>query len=323
MNGWQKRPVFVVSIPRRAESLEMVKDTWADTGIGLKVWPGVDGLEDFEFRPDESLASQFVDAYKNGLVDAHRKGTDSEIACVIACYLSHYRLWQYCLKQGYERVLVIEDDAFPDNISKKLWDELWSLPLSCEYINLCPTDTGNLNQFKKAAKMFGVLKWFMPFCKFNLQDAFASHQLLYGTYALCRLPVLVAGAVAYIVTQEGMEKLCRHAMPISKTVDGFIGSFWVSGLKHFSLFPSALKHMGSKSAIVSHSSHQSDMQAISAYDENLVSEKRNKMMQLKYVLVHRQNFTPTRSGVNYIAIISLFNDSQTLCERDQKNDMFF
>ena len=47
-----------------------------------------------------------------------------------ACAVSHFRLWEHCIAQGYEQVLILEDDAvfrkdWLPQVMEKLSDPMW------------------------------------------------------------------------------------------------------------------------------------------------------------------------------------------------------
>ncbi|XP_074596201.1 glycosyltransferase 25 family member-like [Brevipalpus obovatus] len=96
--------IYIINLKRRPKRLERMIKTLNRLGVDAKVWPAVDGKE-------LSMANLIRNniAMMDGYVDPYRKMpmTFGEIAC----FLSHYQIWQEVVERNYSKVIIFEDDV--------------------------------------------------------------------------------------------------------------------------------------------------------------------------------------------------------------------
>ena len=102
--------IFVITLERATDRQEQVKKRLE--GLNFKFFYGVDKLKlSFEQVISENIYNEKeakrLNRYSKGMVLGH-----------VACALSHRKLYEHILEQGYKRVLIFEDDVVP------LYDDL-------------------------------------------------------------------------------------------------------------------------------------------------------------------------------------------------------
>ncbi|HEY6005313.1 MAG TPA: glycosyltransferase family 25 protein [Anaeromyxobacter sp.] len=104
LNGWADR-IFVVSLPRAAERRQRARDRLA--GLDFRFLDAVDKLD----LDREKLRAQGIyDERRTPRAFRHR--ADMPLGHV-GCSLSHRAIYEEVVKNGWRRVLVLEDDVVP------------------------------------------------------------------------------------------------------------------------------------------------------------------------------------------------------------------
>jgi glycosyl transferase, family 25 len=136
----------------------------------------------------------------------------------IACALSHKRMYELIINNGYNRTLILEDDVEPihENISK-INDILKALPDSWELLYFDYSRNEQLQKVKQywyhIIHALGGLKW--------------SHQMIRNLYAKPYNKYLnIAGyhdyTDAYAITLDGAEKLLAMQTPLAYVADNLL-----------------------------------------------------------------------------------------------------
>ncbi|XP_074596203.1 glycosyltransferase 25 family member-like [Brevipalpus obovatus] len=105
--------IYIINLKRRPERLERMMKILDLLGVDAKVWPAVDGKElskDYLIRNNITM----LDGYIN-----ERNLTFGEIAC----FLSHYQIWQEVVEKNYSKVIIFEDDVRFEKIFRAKWME--------------------------------------------------------------------------------------------------------------------------------------------------------------------------------------------------------
>uniref|UniRef100_A0A7E4ZZN9 ZP domain-containing protein n=1 Tax=Panagrellus redivivus TaxID=6233 RepID=A0A7E4ZZN9_PANRE len=104
--------IYVVNLKRRPERLQKMDLIMRLLGIEYRVFEAVDGLK----LTDEQIASlRFLPGYEDPYYKRPMKAGE------IGCFLSHYGVWQDVVRNGYDRVVVFEDDVrFSENSTIQL-----------------------------------------------------------------------------------------------------------------------------------------------------------------------------------------------------------
>ncbi|KAG7174641.1 Glycosyltransferase 25 family member-like [Homarus americanus] len=95
--------IYLISLVRRPERRERMKHCFDELGLDVKTFDAVDGkkLNDSYLR---QLGVKQMTTYKDPW--SKRDMTFGEIGC----FLSHYFIWEDIVRNGYEKVLLFEDD---------------------------------------------------------------------------------------------------------------------------------------------------------------------------------------------------------------------
>ncbi|CAG8677073.1 31313_t:CDS:2 [Gigaspora margarita] len=162
-------------------------------------------LENRSDRQDEALNELERDAFLN------------LIPTQIACYVSHYKVYQSIIKHGYESALILEDDVdFELNIESIITDIFKFLPSDWDifYLGYCGfyEQNGNL---------------------VDGQDNSATYKVHHSTLPVC--------LHWYVVSRAGAQKLIKMLTPISNTVDGRLAELIrIGAINSYSLVPPAM-----------------------------------------------------------------------------------
>lgn len=211
----QDCPAFVIGLDRAPERYRAVRNAWRDIGVDVRLWQGVDGKQLIRYRSNEALC--------------WKERPSVFLPAVIGCYLSHFRLWQYCLEQGYERVLILEDDAFPQDAlpqadAKSLLAELSTMPDSYELIRLMALSP--MHDHRYPVKSLST-----------------------DTHTLCRPYSQLLGTDSFFVNRRGLEKLVAKAMPIEYPVDLYLYRIYYHKVRLYQVFPWIVRLSGTPSVI--------------------------------------------------------------------------
>lgn len=102
--------IFVINLKHRTDRWISIQDNFKHTNLELIRWNAVYGKQLME-KEIKKITSQFCNTFCS--------------YGMIGCWLSHYRLWHYIVKNKLNNVLILEDDARPitdfnDKLSKLL-----------------------------------------------------------------------------------------------------------------------------------------------------------------------------------------------------------
>lgn len=131
------------------------------------------------------------------------------VAQELGCYSSHYSLWQEFLAGTATQLLVLEDDALGD------WEYIKTDVLSHDFgsmgIHLLRLYAGYPARYRQ----HGELK----------------------NRSIVQLFGYIEGALAYIISRQGAEKLLKHCQIIRQPIDDEMDRGWIHGVQSFALFP--------------------------------------------------------------------------------------
>ena len=89
---------FVINLDHRPDRWQKIQNDFKDTGLKLEKWNAIYGK-----NLDETTIQEVTTDYCNNFCTYG----------IIGCWLSHYTLWQYIVKNNLDNVLILEDDAIP------------------------------------------------------------------------------------------------------------------------------------------------------------------------------------------------------------------
>ena len=194
-------PVYVVSLARAVERREKMRAQLEGLGMRAEFTDAVDG-ETADLTP-----------YSDRLhPDKWRVLRGRELSnAAIACYLSHYRIWERVAAGGEQCALVLEDDALLHDGFCDVVRELQNCRWQWDVIMLSG---------RKRRPIDTVLD--------KIGDT---------GRRLVRYRVRVGGAVAYLVSSSGAKKLLTQCREISAPVDWRYAEWWLNGLAFYYVDP--------------------------------------------------------------------------------------
>ena len=105
---------FVINLLSREDRWTNINKDFVNTGLTLEKWNAVYG---------KKLSEKYIS--NNTTNKCYYFCSPS----MIGCWLSHYKLWKYIVKNKYDNVLILEDDAYPvyqnEEFQQKL-NEYWT-----------------------------------------------------------------------------------------------------------------------------------------------------------------------------------------------------
>ena len=194
-------PVYVVSLARAVERREKMRAQLEGLGMRAEFTDAIDGAS-ADFTP-----------YSDRLhPDKWRVLRGRELSnAAIACYLSHYRIWERVAASGEQCALVLEDDALLHDGFCDVVRELQNCRWQWDVIMLSG---------RKRRPIDTVL------------------DKIGGTgRRLVRYRVRVGGAVAYLVSSSGAKKLLTQCREICAPVDWRYAEWWLNGLAFYYVNP--------------------------------------------------------------------------------------
>ena len=212
--------ILVVSVPRFKERQETVQHHLQ--GLPFDFFWGVDKLQ---LNYEEAKTNGTYDAVK--AKQLQRQGKVLNLG-EIACSLSHRNLYATMIEQGWERVLILEDDVVPliENMDD-LPDALKELPDNWELAYLGYLKHEEVTAGLKA-KLFlykiisglGLMKWSFKMVSNLLPKAYSIHLKKAGFHDCTH---------AYAVTLGGAKKLLAAQAPIVYRADDLLSSAIMKG----------------------------------------------------------------------------------------------
>lgn len=211
--------IYIITLKRSADRHSIFKERL--NGLNYEIFWGVDGQKlDVEKLEKEGL-------YDPEKARAIQKDLNLEPAglskSVLGCALSHIGIYKDVIKNGYEKVLIFEDDITVDHSKDQfLRKALGELPSDWEllylgYLYNNNTRTFNINlRIKLIYPLLSLLGYdrYDPHrynCKFP--RPWSEHLQLAGFHY---------GAHAYGVTLEGVQKILKEQTPIVMEADNAI-----------------------------------------------------------------------------------------------------
>lgn len=185
-------PVFVISLARAAERRADITGRLNAAGVDYELVDAVDGMT--------------LDLHALGDRIVNRALTPGQVAC----FLSHYNLWQRMVDEQIPAALMLEDDA--------VWED----------------------DFWQVARMLPQLKWQWDFINCAYPRPIKAETIicqLGGKRRLVRGKRPSWFTISYAVSLGGAVKLLKHCRPIRAGVDEQIRQYWQYGLDFYQIDP--------------------------------------------------------------------------------------
>lgn len=113
--------IYVINLDRRKDRLEHIKRDCKNANINFERFSAVNGKE---LNKHQEYIDKYIDTSKN-----LKNGQ-------IGCALSHIKIWEDIVKNGYSNTVILEDDGFiPNNFNTVLKNSLNSLPKKWDLVS--------------------------------------------------------------------------------------------------------------------------------------------------------------------------------------------
>lgn len=172
--------VFVINLKHRQDRWNKIQDDFKNTQLRLKKWDGIYGKNLTEEQIKDLTNSYCYNFCSTGMM---------------GCWLSHYSLWQYIVKNKLNNTLILEDDAVPVQDFNQKLNKFLKTSAEYDIIYLgCDGSCDNKNNY------FG-------------ESFFGKNNDLYingNKIDNMIVPAFPLGMHAYIISYNGAKKLIEH-----------------------------------------------------------------------------------------------------------------
>ncbi|GAB5468118.1 MAG: hypothetical protein Kilf2KO_11480 [Rhodospirillales bacterium] len=196
-------PIHVINLDRAPERWAATTQGLSAQGLTARRFAAIDGQRDpaqVLVRYDEAASRRHVGAPQT-------LGT-------LACFASHYALWEAIAESDGPAVVLEDDLAYQEGFREAL-DLGASLIDRCRYLRLCALHRTRANQEIEA---------------------------LPGGFRLVRYRRRAIGSQAYLLSPTGARSLLRHAERWWLPVDDYLDAFWIHDLAALALMPFRVAH---------------------------------------------------------------------------------
>ena len=194
--------IFVINLVSSTARKANITRQLADLGLAFTLFPAVDGRKE-----EHRLFSKYD---KN--LNQHYRGKTLNKG-QLACYASHYLLWQKCVELD-RPIIVLEDDAL-----------LYPEPF-LEFVNHIDA----LSHQFDCIRLFNNKRKTFSSCKVSGFNTVEIHKFNKGHVS----------ATGYFLTPNGAQKLLQHSEHWYMAVDNYMDRFWVNGVECHGTVPACL-----------------------------------------------------------------------------------
>jgi glycosyl transferase family 25 len=205
--------IYVLSVEAAAERRELFARRFK--GLEYSFFFGADKNK---FTVEETISTKI---FNEELTRKHHRFGKTMKPGEIACAWSHKMMYEEIIAQNYNRVMIFEDDAVPDeNMIKEIPEILKEIPATCELLmwgwakNRSVTISGSLKQlFYHIQHSIGQLKWNHHMIRNLYARPFSKHLKKAGFHDF---------TYAYAISQSGAKKLLGMQTPIQYVADNLL-----------------------------------------------------------------------------------------------------
>jgi len=213
--------IYVLSIEPAAARRELFAQRFK--GMNYSFFFGADKNK---FTIEEAGAKNI---FSEKLARQHHRFSKTMMHGEIACSWSHKMMYKDMLFNNYNRVLIFEDDAVPDeNMIRQIPAILKEIPDNCELL-MWGWDKNGVNNFGAVLKKtvyhfqhsFGKLKWNHRMIRNLYAKSFSTHLKKAGFHDY---------TYAYAISRSGAEKLIQMQTPIQYIADNLLAHAITNGM---------------------------------------------------------------------------------------------
>lgn len=211
LNGWADR-ILVLTLPRAEARQARLRERLA--GLRYELWNGVD--------KSELDRAQLI---RDGVYDErlamrlHRHGARMPLGA-IGCALGHRAMYEHMLREGWERMLVLEDDVFPLEDLRLLPAALGQLPGDWDLCYLGYFKYERVTAHLRAKQALYLALSSLRLMKWTPREVLRLYPRPFSENL--RRAGLHHCTHAYAVSRAGARKLAAAARPIAQNADDLI-----------------------------------------------------------------------------------------------------
>jgi glycosyl transferase, family 25 len=205
--------VYVLSVEAAAARRELFSHRFK--GLNFSFFFGADKNK---FTVEEAIEKNI---FSEKLIRKHHRYNKTMKHGEIACAWSHKMMYEEMLARNYKQVLILEDDAVPDETRmKQIPGILKEIPSGCELLMWGWGKNGR-------AKTGGRFKQFVYHIQHSLRLLKWNHRIIRNLYARPYSENLKKAGFhdytyAYSITKSGAEKLLQMQTPIQYVADNLL-----------------------------------------------------------------------------------------------------
>lgn len=203
---------WIISLnPKKAEAVEL-KHLLKCKKVEAEIIPAVDGRKAMPALTQDEAIDQ-----NKALINRKAPLTSSEIGC----YLSHLRAIKKAYQEGLNHIAIFEDDVIAEENLAELLDAIETLDDDAHLVRLMSLKRRERKELKQ----------------------------LTPEYKLTRPLRGALGTQGYVLNREGMKRILNFGSTITMPIDKLYDSFFLFGLKCYSVEPHAIYEKAHPSTI--------------------------------------------------------------------------
>lgn len=206
-------PIFVINMEKSKDRREYIRAQFEAMGIKFHFFNAIDG------KKLSSAELDTIDFIQAEALCGHQLSLGE-----VGCALSHIRIYEKCLAESIDEVIILEDDiTVPEYFHTVLQAIAKRKNPHSELLYLFHGKAKTWPLYKKLPYNFKIKKVIPP-------SATSSR--------------FITGTVGYYINKSGMQKLLSHAYPVRMPADYLTGFIQRSGINCYTIEPNLLALAG-------------------------------------------------------------------------------
>jgi glycosyl transferase family 25 len=207
--------LYVINLARSPGRRETMRRRLAEIDVAHEFFDAIDAAKDEHLKVSRYSSRRALWLRRRYLSPAE-----------IACFASHYLLWQRCAA-GTEPIIIMEDDVSIDAEFAEAVSLVWESIGACGFIRLAGLNT-----------VRGV----------TVRSLGATHRLV-------RFLKGPAGTQCYAIAPEGARRLLAGANRWIEPVDDYLDRFWAHGVHSMAILPFHVHHDEGEASLIGNGRH--------------------------------------------------------------------
>lgn len=197
-----KMKTFVISLKKSGDRRERIQQALIKAGIEFTFFDAVDGSQEGFIHSDKAVPKKTIKRFGYSLANGE-----------LACYASHYLIWEKCLELN-EPILVLEDNGTFTEHLKDCFSIFDQICHKYDFIKLGGTHHTNKKMVKiNLIETININTNLIRYCKRN------------------------AGTVGYLITPKAAKQFIKHSNEFIEAVDNFMEKPWRHSIKAYCFHP--------------------------------------------------------------------------------------